>query len=151
MTTALLAAAAPAGVMAQSDPRPSRVYLELLGSGLVYTVNYEHPVGRSASVRIGAGGLWTGGIKYGLGVGTVGWELGAGRHLVLVSAGAGVIHFAEVFFLEGDPTTTGYGTAALAYRYQRRPRGVFLQLSFTPVLAERTVTPWGGVAVGTAF
>lgn len=68
-----------------------------------------------------------------------------------ISAGAGAIHFADVFFLEGGPTTTGYGTGAIAYRYQPHPRGVCFQLSFTPVLADKTLFPWAGAAVGVAF
>lgn len=134
----------------QSMDRGSKAYLEVLGNGLVISANYEHPVGRSATVRVGAGGLWIGGVKYGLGFGMVGWELTGSRHIVHISAGAGVIHLVDVFFLEGAPTTTGYGTAAIAYRYQPRPRGVFFQLSFTPVL-ESTLLPWGGTAVGVAF
>lgn len=152
ITMAVVAAPPVAGSAdGQSMDRGSKVYLEVLGNGLVFSVNYEHPVWTSATVRVGAGGLWIGGVKYGLGFGMVGWELTGNRHVVHISAGAGVIHFADVFFLEGVPTTTGYGTAAIAYRYQPRPRGVFFQLSFTPTLAESTLTPWGGAAVGVAF
>jgi hypothetical protein len=143
--------AVPVAVHGQDAGRTSKAFVEVLGNGLLISANYEQPVERRATVRFGTGGLWTEGVKYVLAFGMVGWELTEGKHVVQLSAGAGVIHFEDVFFLDGVPTTTGYGTAALAYRYQPRPRGVFFQLSFTPVLAESTLSLWAGAALGLAF
>ena len=129
----------------------SRAYVEVLGNGLVFSVNFEHTVWRELDVRVGAGGLGLEGVKYVLGFAMAGWQVSHGRHAVHVGLGGGIIRFVNVFFLDGRPQTTFYGTAALAYRFQPRPRGMFLQLAFTPVLAESTFSPWPGLAIGYAF
>lgn len=137
---------------AQSPPTDrSRVSVEVARNGLVYSANFEHTLWRGLDVRVGAGGLPFEGLQYALGLAMVGWQVNRGSHGVRVALGAGIIRFEDIFFLEGRPKTTVYGTAALAYRFQPRQRGLFLQLAFTPVLAEATLSPWPGLAIGYAY
>ncbi len=128
-----------------------RVYFEVAGNGLAYSVNFERTLWRGLDVRVGAGGLPIEDWRYALGFAMVGWQMTHGSHAVRGALGAGIIRFEDVFFLEGGPQTSVYGTAALAYRFQPRRRGLFFQLAFTPVLEDATLWPWPGLALGYAY
>lgn len=148
---AAVIAIVPAATLRAQGEGSTRAYLELGGHGLAYSVNFERDVGAGFDLRLGLGGVPLDGLRYGVAVGMLGWQPTNGTHALHVGAGAGVVRFDEVFFLEGGPTTTVYGTATVGYRYQPRPRGLILQIAFTPLFVDRRVQPWVGVAIGRAF
>jgi hypothetical protein len=149
---ALALALFAADLNAQEVPRaPNRVYLEALGTGLVYSLNYERDLTGHLSLRAGAGGLWSSGLTYLLGFGGPSWRLGAGRHWAFLGLYGGAVWLKDVWILEGNEEVAGYAAVSLGYRFQPGPRGAFLQVAFTPVLTTQEVAPWGGVGFGVAF
>ena len=129
----------------------NRAYLELLGSGLAYSLNYERTVADRLSLRIGAGGAWAGGLTYLVGLGGANWHVGAGRHSGLIGLTGGVIWLEDVWILEGNEEVDEYAAVTLGYRFQPASRGFFLQAAFTPIVTEQDVAAWAGVGLGVAF
>jgi hypothetical protein len=155
---ALCAASLPSegavAVAAQPEiPRRNAVFVEGLGSGGLYSLNYERTVG--------AVGL-RGGLSYAI-IGSRQSLFGApvtavyllGKNQVRVEMGAGVTLFHGT---DGPTSWWTYGaTAILGLRYTS-PSGVLFRLTFTPVFvrADRSggtfaVGPWGGASAGYAF
>lgn len=148
----LLVAAVLQPLHAQAPaPGPNRVHLELGGAGLIYSVNYERLLTDRLSARAGAGGLWASGARYALALFGADWEVSTGPHALRLGLGGGVVHLADVFFLEGGEETDVYGFASLGYRFRPRPTGIFFQAAFTPVATRHEASPWGGVGIGVAF
>ena len=135
----------------EAQTRAPKAYVEILGNGLGFSMNYEHPLYGRVDLRVGGGGLMLKDWTYVMALAMVGWQFNSGRHAFRAAVGGGTIHFADMWFLEGNSETSGYATVSVAYRYQPKRRGFFLQIAFTPVMAERTVLPWGGLGVGYAF
>jgi hypothetical protein len=141
------------------------VFVELLGSGLVYSINYERilatvPVGLRAgasfftykvSQAMGSGNLTLATFpllaSYYLGVACHKLELGLGATFLysVASSDANGIQY-------GD---SGLGVAAsgvVGYRYLPDVRGVTFGAGFTPLVRPgKPFLPWGGVNVGYAF
>lgn len=166
---ALAATAAPlSSAGAQSRPlgvAPRHAaYLELLGSGGLYSVNYERRVQERVALRIGAGS-WSGDDIFGSGQTTVttvpvtisALRVGT-RHFL--EAGGGILlgrKSAESSF--GEPTRTSAVFALsglLGYRYQQPGGGFLFRSALTPLVgfgSEEDAYPDKGIfpSVGVSF
>lgn len=82
LTTLLLGV--PAAALGQdSATRPHQaVYVELLGSGWLYTLNYERILQDRITVRLGGAVMSTEGLKYGLALAGMGILIGDRKSVV---------------------------------------------------------------------
>jgi hypothetical protein len=172
----------PAAADAATRPRPqdedertarNAVYVEGLGPGLLYSINYERSFGDFAA-RIGfsywsvsanskdgtstaqeTASLFTVPITLSyLGIGSARnmFEVGAGATIVHVGAGGSVI--------DTDSSTTSSGSATLilphavlGYRYMAPDGGFLLKAGIAPIFAGDSipVLPWPYLALGGVF
>lgn len=134
---------------AQAPPPPNRLYGEILGPGLIYSLNYERQVGGPIALRVGVSGWPQSGFRYVLGHGMVLARRGSDRHAIFVGLGAGLAWFADVDLLEQTDVVGGYGAALVAYQVQLAREGPFLRISYSPLISAEAIAPlWGGLAVG---
>ncbi len=133
---------APSPVVLET-PVKHAIYIELLGNGLVYSVNYDHKFGTDWSGRIGVGFAagdsdWFGTmpilVNYLLGEGNTRLELGAG---VLLGGGSD----------SGDSDSDVFGTLTVAYR-KETANGTFFKAAFTPIFDGHGFLPWFGISFG---
>lgn len=160
--------------MAQSPTSPNSVYLEFLGNGLFYSINYEYLFTESFGGRVGAGyiaPLWysTGTFPlmacYLRGSGNHKLELGLGACVILQSENQGVSFWNEDEEIKGSGVL---GTATVGYRYQRPEGRIIFRAGLTPFFGKfvkETLLPafhydrrdvyrfrlFGGISVGYAF
>jgi hypothetical protein len=150
--TLLGVAAFSADLAAQEGPPArNRTYVEVLGTGIVYSLNYERDVADALSVRVGTGGLWVEGVTYLVGLSGVTWRLGTQRHAALVGVNVALIWLQDVWVISEDQQVEGYAGLTLGYRFQPSRRGFFLQAAFTPIASDHGFAPWGGLGLGWAF
>lgn len=156
----VLALAAPVGARAQA-PRtlePSnRLFAEVLGSGGLYSLNYERGVGKHIAARVGltvvppmegfttfvAVPLST---SYLIGRGSHHAELGASALVRLAGRDLQPQPFGRT---PQEPLV--YPGLIVGYRYQRPGGGVFYRATFTPLRDAEGWMPSFGVSVGKAF
>ena len=135
------------------------VHLELLGNGLLYSLNYERALYKSLNARAGIGyyqvsEIGDGGdnvslttvpvmINYLLGSKSSKIEVGIGACFVFASA-----NFEEVASVSGSTTL---GTATFAYRYQRPEGGIMFRAGVTPFFGDIGFQLWFGIGFGYAF
>jgi hypothetical protein len=141
------------------------VFAELLGNGLLYSINYERfiwpiPIG----IRAGAS-FFTYAVSDVSGSGnltlltfpiTASYYWGTLRHKLQLGLGATILYTSA----STDSTGTSYGssgiavaaTAIVGYRYLPVGRGFTFGAGFTPLLrASRGFLPWGGLNAGYVF
>lgn len=150
---------------AESEGRKAKnlVYLELLGNGGVYSINYERMLTDDLSARLGFSYLSIGAsagdtsakanlvtapvlINYTVGGKNHRAELGAGATLVYVSAsstGGGVGSSGEGVGV--------LGTGVVGYRYSPADGGFVFRAGFTPLFGKGGFLPWGGMSFGGTF
>ncbi len=141
------------------------IFVEGLGSGLLYSINYDLRITRDFSVRVGFTSysipellvLGAGAIHYtGFPV-TASYLYGSGAsHLELglgLVPGYSSFSGGELFSGKSATGTTGtlWGTAFVGYRLQPPEGGFFFRLGFTPLFTFKKLLPWGGVSIGAAF
>ncbi len=136
---------------AERTPARNRVFLEALGSGLLYSLNYEIALSDRAGVRLGVSGLPLSSASYIVGLGMPTILLGRGVHTALIAAGIGIGWIEEVAIFESQETVVAYGIGSIGYQFQPHSRGIFIRGCFTPVFTDHEFSPWGGLSVGTAF
>jgi hypothetical protein len=151
----------------ERDPARNIVFAELLGSGLLYSVNYER-LFPSWNIGVRAGASF---ITYAVSqvsgssnlvlatfpiVASYYW--GPSPHKLELGLGATVLYFSASTDSSGtkfDGAVDGLGVAATAvvgYRYLPRNGGWTFGIGFTPLLrATKGFLPWGGVNGGYAF
>jgi hypothetical protein len=166
LTVALCSLAlSPGGAHAEPAREANNsLYLELGGSGAVYSLNYERFVHRDVSLRAGFGYVSLKGAEINGGTVTrdialltipvtASWVgMGSGNHRLELGGGA---VFADI---TGETSSDGadafgsdsgvVGTAILGYRYVRPGGGFTLRAAFTPLFGEGGFQPWAGVAFG---
>jgi hypothetical protein len=140
------------------------VYLELLGNGGVYSINYERMLTDDLSARLGFSYLSVSTsagdasakanlvtapalINYTVGGRNHRAEVGAGATLVYVSAssegGSGV-------GASGEGVAV-LGTGVVGYRYAPADGGFVFRAGFTPLFGKGGFLPWGGMSFGSTF
>jgi hypothetical protein len=157
---------AVAGDAADSPP-PNTVFAEVLGNGLLYSINYERMLPAwHLGLRAGAS-FFTDKISSASGSGNLvlasfplvaSYYLGPLHHKLQLGLGATILYVDA----SSDSTGTKYegavsglgvaATAVLGYRYVPRGNGVTFGAGFTPLLREtKGFLPWGGVSAGYTF
>jgi hypothetical protein len=135
------ALAVDAAVLGEKTPVGHRAFLEVLGSGLLYSVNYEITISDRAGVRLGVGGLVRSSATYIVGLGMPTVLIGRGEHKAVIAAGVGFGWIEDVALLESQKAFVAYGIGSVGYQFQPRPRGIFIRGCFTPVFAEQEFSP----------
>ena len=144
--------------LAQSPTSPNSIYLELLGNGLFYSLNYDRMITESFGARVGIGyvqpieaSLTTVPIMahYLVGSGSSKLELGFGACMLLQPDWSGLS-----FIGSEDKEARGsqiLGTATLGYRYQRTDGGFVFRVGVTPFFGVMGFNLTGGLSFGYGF
>jgi hypothetical protein len=165
-------ATAPVGAAAAPQPSAgpdNQVFLELLGNGLLYSLNYERFF-TAWSQRLGLRGgasFITYKISSANGAGNLvlatvpvvaSWYWGPSSHKLQLGLGASALYVSAATDATGQRfsgSEEGLGIAATAvvgYRYLPREGGFTFGIGFTPLLRSgRGLLPWGGASGGFAF
>lgn len=139
---------------AQSTFKQNTAYAEIMGYGLVLSVNYERQLSHKPGFGIHAGiGLGGDVPAFPLGVNYL-WNLGkqrsfleAGFGITLAEAG---VYSAKLDATENDRLTPGY-IPSIGYRHHT-PYGLMWKLIFSPAFSRyRNVLPYGGFSLGWRF
>ena len=171
MSLAVLAASALMAMepveCASPQPAPNMVFLEPLGNGLLYSVNYER-LFPDWNLGLRAGGSYfTYRISRAEGSGNLtllsfpimasyylGWE----HHKIELGLGATILYFSAASDSTGtqfEGPVSGLGVAAtgtVGYRYFPHGRGLTFGAGFTPLLrTTKGFLAWGGADVGYVF
>lgn len=140
------------------------LYVELLGNGILYSLNYERFLTDDVALRVGLGYLsltatsgsasaranvlWLPLMVNYMGIGSADhkFELGIGPGLLFASAAASSV---------GDSASNSgvaiYGTATVGYRYVPHDGGFNFKIGFTPLVARFGFLPWFGLGFGAVF
>lgn len=154
MAVAVAAPAAAAAAQESAGASPDviqAVYVEALGNGLVYSLNYERAVAPRTWLRLGAGWVGSGGAfpltgSYLAGSAPHHFEIGAGPLLVVWPDFGD-----EAEDLGSTDGTSLLGTGTIGYRYQPASGGLLFRIGATPVFSTEGLLVWGGVSIGFAF
>lgn len=158
----LLFPLAAGGASAQEAVPPvtarNAFYVELLGNGLIYSMNYDRLFTDQLSGRVGL--MFLGGtddeggsavvtatplmVNYLFGRGNSHFEAGAG---LLVISGA----VDEIPGEEDQSFSGAIGTGTLGYRYQRPAGGFVFRVGLTPFFSTQAFGPWFGMSFGYGF
>jgi hypothetical protein len=156
MYSFLLAAALGVADAEPAEDRQSKnvVFVELLGNGGLYSVDYERFVTDSVSVRAGVsvidvdgGGL----VRLRFTAITSPWlanyYVGEGSHKLQLGAGTTLVYDFT------DREVSALGTAVIGYRYLPRTAGFTFGIGFTPLVdfSGPSVLPMIGLSVGRNF
>ena len=142
------------------------VFLEPLGNGLLYSLDYERLLAHDhVGLRVGASWFsWSVSDYGGSGKLTLvsfpivgSYYVGTQRHKLQVGLGATILYTVA----STDTTGTAFGndrtglgvaaTAVLGYRYLPPDGGFTFGTGFTPLWRPGRFLPWGGVDAGWAF
>ena len=152
---------------APARPAPNVISLELLGNGLLYSLNYERLLPAwNLGLRAGAS-LFVDRISNASGSGSLvlasfplvaSYFLGPPRHKLELGLGATILYSDAASDSTGTKyqgSVSGLGVAAtgvVGYRYMPVGRGFTFGAGFTPLLrASKGFLPWGGASIGYAF
>ena len=161
-------ALAPASARAEpARDANNSLYLELGGSGVVYSLNYERFVRDDVSLRVGFGYVSLQGADIDGGTVTADIALltvpvtvsylgiGAGSHRLELGAGA---LYADITGATSSDGAKAFGsgsgvvgTAIAGYRYVRAGGGLTFRAAFTPLFGEGGFQPWAGVVLGYSY
>ena len=135
-----------------ATPNASQLYVELLGPGILYSINYDTRFGKKEK------GF---GMRAGLGIT---YDQGDGAFMIPVGLNYLTGHGGNYFEMGGGATlVTGdllegqgvYGFLSLGYRRQAyKKKGVTWRAAFTPLFFFEdgfTLIPWAGFSVGYRF
>lgn len=163
LVSVALAALAP-GVGAQGNSTPARnaAYMELLGNGGLFSLNYERLVSEHATVRVGAANWSAGDLLGGTSAVTTALLMashlnGEGSHKAELGAGVLIGHRSAPVTAAGDFASL---TGVIGYRYQSRSGGRVMRIGFTPFLGltggasaypDPGFMPSAGISLGYAF
>jgi len=127
-------------------------FLELGGNGLGLTLNYEKFLTNRFGFRLG-GLVVPAGEKptfIGTLMGTAVW--GGGEWCM--ETGLGMTIFTGGFMdiaTDGTTASVFVPTGTFGVRYQPKPKGLLLRLSFTPMVFPSAFLPWVGLSIGYSF
>ena len=159
----------PPGYAYGGEPAPTErtannaLYIEGLGPGWLYSMNFEHDFGDLAP-RVGISYLSVGGssssgeshaslVTVPLTLSYLG--IGSKKHMFEVGAGATVIHASAGFDSLGSSgsasTTFLMGDLILGYRLQPPAGGFMLRAGLSPIFGHGVFFPWPYLSLGAAF
>jgi len=143
------ARAEPSGA-ADGDFQPqSSVYFELLGSGVIYSFNYDYRATRHVAVRAGFEAWWNSSDAGGAFPVTLSALIGApGRGSFEIGGGA-AFHVGVPFHQDFDPDVVF--STFVAYRLQPPEGGFFMRVGIGPVWGGGEFIVWPGLSLGYSF
>ena len=155
---------APPPPGAQERTANNGLYIEGLGPGLFYSLDYDRAISDLA-VRVGVGyvslGASAGDSSAKASLLTVPVTLsyiglGSKKHMFEVGAGVTVIHAAAgtstLRYDSGSESATKvWGTAVLGYRLQPPDGGFMLRTGLSPIIGSGFFLPWPYIALGATF
>ncbi len=166
-------AAEPPAIVAPAPDEPAGkrtaanvIFAEALGSGLLYSVNYERLVDRwNVGLRGGISYFTYAVSSYGSSGNltlvtfpfVASYYLGWKSHHLQLGLGATVLYTGVATDSQGtkfDGERSGIGVAAtgvVGYRFLPRDGGLSFGVGFTPLVRASRFLPWGGANVGYAF
>jgi hypothetical protein len=139
------------------------IFLELLGNGGLYSVNYDRWVHDMVSVRVGASfislgassssssaniSLFTMPIMGNFLIGSDSHKFEAGLGALLVYASASATSGATSVFANGFGVA---GTGTVGYRYSDPKGGFVFRIGVTPLFGAGGFRFWGGLSFGYGF
>jgi len=142
------------------------VFFEALGSGLLYSLNYERILDKWNIGLRGGASYFTYKVAQQGQSGNVtlvsfplvaSYYIGWGSHHVQLGLGATILYTGvatDSLGVKFDSERSGAGLAAnavIGYRFMPRTGGVSFGVDFTPLLRASKLLPWGGANVGYAF
>jgi len=141
-----------------SQSKPNSFYLEVAGSGGLYSVNYDRLFTENIGMRIGFtyfSADWFGffsDVDILLIPATLNYLVGSGKHKLELGAGP-VFASGSMDFFGSDPVSgSGVGwTGTIGYRYQKNEGGFMWRIGFTPFLGGGQFVPLGGISLGYSF
>lgn len=126
------------------------IYLEALGSGVLYSINYERMFTKAVGGRLGVT-YFTADETYFLLPLTINYLSGVSEHKFEINAGATVILDSGVI---GDLRNGGagvVGTLFCGYRYQPVKDGFLFRIGLSPIFTNNGFLPWAGLSLGASF
>jgi hypothetical protein len=139
------------------------IFIELLGNGLLYSINYDRMLMENLSVRVGlmylslsaADGTESAKVSFMLVPVMLNYLLGSGSHKLEIGAGPVVAHASGTASgTGGDLAASGTGvagTAVVGYRYVPKDGGFTFRGGFTPLFSKGGFFPWVGLSFGYVF
>jgi hypothetical protein len=136
---------------------PDSIYGEFLGSGGIYSINYDRLFTPNIGARIGFSYLsferdiiipettmyfFPISFNYYAGDGNSKLELGAGMTVV-----TGTVDW----FGMKEYGSVVVGNFNIGYRYEPIDGGFFFRIGFTPFVTAEGIQPWGGLGIGATF
>ena len=139
----------------------SNIYLELLGSGLFSSINYEQTLSNYFTMRFGVGFAFSNSESNSGGHHTTAFfPLAMGNYLIdiygnnyLEIGGGFLIATSNLTFSDTPDNTTSVTiipTFALGYRYSPKDGGFFFSIALDAFTVSG-VQPWGGLGLGYKF
>lgn len=160
LTLSALLFAPPAGAQTRDDASTERphaghaVFVEIGGSGLLYSLNYERRLPGGAAARVGGSFVRAQDVSVATLPLTLSWLAGRGAHRLELGGGLLIGRVRDAVDLAefGGTLTTALATGTLGYRWQHQPHGMLLRVTLTPfVTGHPRAFPWAGLSVGYAF
>ena len=138
----------------------NNIYLELLGNGILSSINYEHTYSNNFTMRIGVGWVFSNSESNSGGHhSTAFFPLAMGNYLIdiygnsyLEIGGGFLIASSNLTFSDSfEPTSlTVVPTFALGYRYSPKDGGFFFSIALD-AFTVTGVQPWAGLGLGYKF
>ena len=126
------------------------LYLEALGNGVVYSINYDWRFSKSMNglgLRFGFGGFYAQDDVL-LSVPVLFNRLwGKRNHYLETAAGFGYYRFPDNIIGDYDYDSFFAATFSLNYRYQPSDGGLMFKAGWTPVVSDK-ITEWNWVGIG---
>ena len=141
-----------------SQSKPNSFYLELVGSGGLYSVNYDRLFTENLGARIGFMYFtsdWFGffnDVELIVIPATLNLLVGSGKHKFELGAGPVFLSVSMGFFGSYPVSGSGVGwTGTIGYRFQQNDGGFMWRIGFTPFMAGGEFFPYGGISLGFSF
>ncbi|MFA8342670.1 MAG: hypothetical protein ACEPO8_06805 [Rhodothermaceae bacterium] len=127
----------------------NNIYVEALGNGLAYTINFEREIVQNINLRIGYGNILVRTVPIMLNYHYY-FENG---HSFMAGIGAVNVKWHDDFLsllddFRSDKWTT---TLSFAYNVKMKTPGFNIRFAFTPFITSDEFIPYGGVSLGFAF
>ncbi|WP_157687327.1 hypothetical protein [Pedobacter psychrophilus] len=140
----------------ETQKRAQNVYAEILGQGLLFSVNYDTRFSNKRTGlggRVGFGGIGGGGESFITVPVSLNYLLGDGKNLFEIGLGATYASLAtNDDFLFGDGGSTVLGTMAFMYRLQPIKSGFSFRGGITPFFSSEVFVPYYvGFSLGYTF
>ena len=141
-----------------SQSKPNSLYIEIFGSGGLYSLNYDRLFTENIGARIGFmyfAADWLGffsDLEMFLIPSTLNFFIGTGKHKLELGAGPVIIFGSTGIF--GSDQVSGSGvawTGRIGYRYQQPNGGFMWKIGFTPLFGNGVFQPWDGISLGFSF